>query len=86
MKRRIPPRTVSKRFARKLRRAKNPFLLWLQCKQPHKYARLRRLWRCRFWTEIFVIDPIDTPFFSSLPRTPSSMLHHEWALDELRPM
>jgi hypothetical protein len=77
MKHRVVPNTVSKRFRRKLRRARAPYLLWLQCKRPHVYARLRRLWKARLLEMICSVSPIDTPLFSLAP----IYTHIHWRTD-----
>ena len=82
MKHRRVPNTISKRFRRKLRRSSNPYLLWLQCKRLHVYARLARWWNFQFWQMLLSISPMDTPFFSACPKVTSQMVTHTWRLDE----
>lgn len=86
MKRRRVPNTVSKRFRRKLRRAQDPYLLWLRCKRPRVYARLTRWWNHQWLNRIVSIDPIDTPFFSRAPRVTSQHILHTWVCDKLVPV
>ena len=83
MKRRTVPNTISKRFRRKLRRAKSPFFLWLKCKRPRYYARLVRWWNYQFINIITNIAPFETPFTSAMPKVSSKALIDTWVVDEL---
>jgi len=83
MKRRRVPNTISKRLRRKLRRAKNPYLLWLRLRQPAKYARLRRLWWALYWDAITNLSPIDTPFFSAATRVTANSIIQDWKVDHV---
>lgn len=82
MKRRVVPNTVSKRFRRKLRRARNPYYLWLRCKRPRVWARLTRLWNYRFMEMICSIPPYATPFFSAAVKVERGELLERWRTDE----
>lgn len=77
MKQRCVPNTISKRFRRKLRRAKSPFHLWLRCKRPAVWARLTRLWSWQFLEVITNIDPYKMPIFASAPK----FNPEDWRLD-----
>ena len=84
MRRRVVPNTISKRFRRKLSRAKHPYILWLRCKRPAVYARWSQMLVWYFVDRITTIDPIDTPFVSMLPKTTSEMLYLDWVKDKLQ--
>ena len=76
------PRT-SRRFQRKLRRAKNPLLLYLRCKRPQLWVRLQRWQMYQFFQVITNISPYESPFFSLAPRITAEDIIHNWRLDEL---
>jgi hypothetical protein len=76
MKRRRVPNTISKRLRRKLRRAKNPYLLWLRLRRPRLYARLQRWWLWKLLDTITNIPPTDTPFFSA-----GRIEYSDWKVD-----
>lgn len=82
MKRRVVPNTVSKRFRRKLRRARNPYYLWLRCKRPRVCARLQRWWNYKFMDWITSIPPYATPFFAAAIKVEQRDLVERWRVDE----
>jgi hypothetical protein len=81
MKRRRVPNTISKRLRRKLRRAKNPYLLWLRLRRPAVYHRLVGLWWVRLLNQITSISPIDTPLFALAPRDIANSIIDNWKVD-----
>lgn len=85
MKRRRPPNTISKRLRRKLRRSKDPYLLWVRCRRHKFYARLASWWGYQWQKSLTHIEPFQTPFVSQAPKIKSSDVIHDWRLDVLTP-
>jgi hypothetical protein len=76
-KHRRVPNAISKRLRRKLRRARNPYLLWLRCRRPALYARLQRWWTYKLIDYVTSVPPYATPLFSFAVKGTPNM----WRLD-----